>query len=471
MRSAITSCRTLSGATTVVVLLLIALAGGCGNSKAHNQKRVLRGDQALQRNQLEQAASEYAAVLKSDHLNGRAYLGLARVRIREQRWDQAEWALTRALDLIKDWPEVRECYVALSDIYLRNYRKPIYMDATQRMASGLLEKDANSFDGHRIMAEMWAARAEAIGDDSSSAARSLRAKALAEFQAAAPLKPGDDALLRRWAATLIRDQQFDRAKVIYHELNSRPTTDMEVTLGLYRIALMSPNPGSASTYVSQAVTLRHADPNKLLDMAELALAHNRLKDVHLLLASAAQTGEQTDRIVQLCTMTGEAELARQTLQSAIKRHPDKARQYLVQEAELLARCDRERDAAEVAHKCLAQFPDEFRCRAVEAYESSLRGDSDAVDQLNKLTMDHAGYAPLYLYLGSVLQKQGKFEEAKYQFLSGLAGGGNDVSLRLALSKLELATHAPQEALADASRVLTQQPHNFEALDILRQAQR
>ncbi len=456
--------------TIPAVLGLFLLAAACANSTLGTQKRLRRADQAFQRNQLEQAASEYKAVLKDDHLNGQAYLGLARVRIRQQQLDEAEWALTRAVDVLKDWPDLRECYVALSDIYLRNHPQPVYIAAAGQMASLLLQKDANSFDGHRIMAEVWAAKAEGVLDTSSSQARTLRAKALQEFQVAASIKSGDGALLRHWAAALVEDHQMDRAKAIYDELNSKPDTDADVKLGLYRIALGNSNPASASMYVAQALALPHPNPNQLLDMADLAFSQGRLQDMRLLLAYTVKTGGQSERVLQLCTMAGETELARQTLESAIRRHPDTARQDLVREAELLARHGHDAEAAEVARKCLARFKDEFRCLAVEAYESSLRGDQAALDRLRRLTLEYAGYPILNLYLGSVLQRQGKFEEARFQFLSGLAGSGNNIPLRLALSKLELDMHKPEQARTDAVLVLSREPHNLEALDILHRAQ-
>jgi Tfp pilus assembly protein PilF len=121
-------------------LVLFALAAACGNPKAQATKRLQRADQALQQDQLDQAAAEYEAVLKHDRLNERAYLGLARVRIRQRRPDQAEWALTRALDALRDWPRIRECYVALSDIYIRDHHQPAYLNAADRMASLLLQR-------------------------------------------------------------------------------------------------------------------------------------------------------------------------------------------------------------------------------------------------------------------------------------------------------------------------------------------
>jgi tetratricopeptide (TPR) repeat protein len=71
-------------------------------ARGASDRLVERGREALEAGRLDEAAAVMERAVRVDPSNGRAYLGLARVRAAEGRPDAARGLLERAVDLLPD---------------------------------------------------------------------------------------------------------------------------------------------------------------------------------------------------------------------------------------------------------------------------------------------------------------------------------------------------------------------------------
>src|SRR5881396_505419 len=149
----------------VVAVVLAALLGTVSCSRDPNvvKKRYLdSGNKYFEKGRYKEAVIQYKNALKRDGKYGAAHYKLAITAIRLNDATSAVLSLRRAIELIPpNQAEHWDAGVKLSEIYLQVARKEkVYMDDVETFTRQLLERDPNSYDGHRLAGDLNYARAE-----------------------------------------------------------------------------------------------------------------------------------------------------------------------------------------------------------------------------------------------------------------------------------------------------------------------
>lgn len=98
---------------------------------------VMRGDIALEKDDLDNAIKHYNSAIKTNEKNINAYLRLAKVQRIKGEFLKAEQTYAKALSLWKDFPEAHLNLAILYDIYLNKPLKAVqHMEAYQFLTKG-----------------------------------------------------------------------------------------------------------------------------------------------------------------------------------------------------------------------------------------------------------------------------------------------------------------------------------------------
>src|SRR6516165_8843028 len=176
----------------IVVLAFVAALAGCSRDPKVARKRYLdSGNRYFDKGKYKEARIMYMDALQKDMRYGPAYYKLGLTAIKIGPMQEAVSALRKAIELLP--PEEQDHWdamVKLSDIYLLVAREQKqFMDETEDYCAKILKHDPNSFDGHRLTADLRFAQAIAAyrvarKDESSD----LLHKAIAEYDRANSIK-------------------------------------------------------------------------------------------------------------------------------------------------------------------------------------------------------------------------------------------------------------------------------------------
>ncbi len=116
--------------------------------------------------------------------------------------------LRRAIELIpKDQPEHTDSEVRLAEIYLAFTRETQYLSEVEGVTKELLQRDPNSFDGHRLTADLDFVRAQSsFHTGRPEETKKLLESAIAEYRKAMAIKAPTQALKMQLARALSADR-------------------------------------------------------------------------------------------------------------------------------------------------------------------------------------------------------------------------------------------------------------------------
>lgn len=170
----------------VVVLVALTLVS-CSRDPNIAKKRYLEnGNRYFAKGKYKEASIMYRNALQKDQRYGLAYYHLAVTDLKLGRIPNALNELRRAIELIpKDQPEHIESEVRLAEIYLAYSRDNQFLSEVEGVIKELLQRDPNSFDGHRLNGDLAFVRAQIASRDGKSdeAAAQLNG-AIAEYRKA-----------------------------------------------------------------------------------------------------------------------------------------------------------------------------------------------------------------------------------------------------------------------------------------------
>src|SRR5260370_9265631 len=135
----------------------------------------------------------YLSALKRDAKYGEAYYRLALAEIKLASIEQTLIALRRAVELLPDGPDRDDGRVKLADIYLgflehNRFQKQVAGD-TDVLATDLLQRNPDSYEGHRIRGTVALIRMKDLVRRLPGEAANEVALAIAELQAANQVRP------------------------------------------------------------------------------------------------------------------------------------------------------------------------------------------------------------------------------------------------------------------------------------------
>ena len=165
------------------------------------ERYVENGNKFYEKGKYKEASIMYRRALQKDLKFGEAYYRLALTEINLAAYGDAVRALRRAVEL---QPDNTDAAVKLADIYMiaatqDRGNSQEYLKEAKELADKLLQKNAKSYDGHRINGQIALLQGDAPG-------------AVAQLKAAAQIKPDETDLALAYFQALGANKQIDEAE-------------------------------------------------------------------------------------------------------------------------------------------------------------------------------------------------------------------------------------------------------------------
>src|SRR6185369_2603828 len=198
----------------LLLLPVVFLVASCSRDpKVQAQRYVENGNKFFEKDKFKEASIMYRRALQKDLRFGEAYYRLALTEINLTAYGDAVRSLRRAVEL---QPDNADAAVKLADIYMvaaapdKTNSQTLLKDAKE-LAEKLLQKDAKSYDGHRIAGQIALLENDAP-------------RAVAQLQADALVKPDQTDLSMVYVQALAANKQLDEAeKLALSVIDKHPT--------------------------------------------------------------------------------------------------------------------------------------------------------------------------------------------------------------------------------------------------------
>ncbi|MDP8990318.1 MAG: tetratricopeptide repeat protein, partial [Acidobacteriota bacterium] len=205
----------------LLLLPVLFFVASCSRDpKVQAQRYVENGNKFFQKGKFKEASIMYRRALQKDLRFGEAYYRLALTEISLASYGEAVRSLRRAVEL---QPDNADAAVKLADIYMLaatqdKGNSQEYLKEAKELADKLLQKNAKSYDGHRIEGQIALLQNDAAG-------------AVEQLKAAAQIKPDETDLALAYFQALAANKQTDEAEklalaMIDKHKNFAPMYDM-----------------------------------------------------------------------------------------------------------------------------------------------------------------------------------------------------------------------------------------------------
>jgi len=434
-----------------VVACFVALSA-CTNKESY----LARGNKLFEAGNYADASINYRKAIQKDPRFGEAYYRLGLTALKLGDANQAYTALTQAVELVPDNDDAKE---KLGDLclafYLRDPRHPQKLyDQITRLAEQLLARNPNSFDGLRFKAVM--ARTD----------RKLE-EAIALFRKALLAKPADPALTTALADTLHQNGQSREAEAVALDLVARNKTYGPVYDQLYIWYLQANRIGEAENVLKTKVS---NNPKHAEYILELAAHYSRLHKPAEMNAALARLLDNPKDFPKGRFQVGEFYMNIRNFPEAI-RYFQQAAQANPQDhiacqkriTDALMAQGKKAEATSLVEQILKEQPKDesaLRVRAGLWLDSGKPENVDkALRELTALSALHPEDASLWFQMGLANRLKGDPETAKKQFQEAIAKRKDYVDARFQLTAISLSQHRANEALQQASEILSLRPND------------
>src|SRR5574340_487341 len=253
----------------VPIMVLLSFVA-CNRDPNVVKKRYLEnGNKYFSRGKYKEASIMYRNALQKDMRYGEAHYRLGLSELKLGRLPGAVASLRRAVELMKrDREEHWDAAIKLAEIYLGVTRDKQFVDEAEAIAKGLLERDANSYDGHRLSGDVAFVQAQQkLTTAEKDMAHALLAGGITEYRRADTIQPNQPSLRMALARALALDLQFPEAEAIYRDVIARDNTLAVAYTELYQLCLYENKLNEAEQVLKDAIAV---NPKRYGMMALLA---------------------------------------------------------------------------------------------------------------------------------------------------------------------------------------------------------
>jgi tetratricopeptide (TPR) repeat protein len=445
----------------VILAVLVGLASCSRDPNVVKKHYLESGNKYFDKGRYKEASIQYRNALKRDPKYGAAHYKLALVNLKSGDIGGAVSSLRRAVELIHDdQPDHWDAVVKLTEIYLAFAKgEKQYMDDAKDFIAGLLKRDPNSFDGHRLLGDLNYSKAtEAYRNKKNDEGRAFLVEAAAEYRQADGIKPGQQGVSMQLARVLAAEGDFAGSKTVYRRVIAKDKTYQYAYTELYRLFLFQNKTGDAE----QVLKLAFANNPKQYGFLELLARHyyglqrrDEMVSVLNQIKSHARDFEQAYQTVgDFYLRMGDGDSAIREYKEGIAKDVKKKATYQKRVIEVLMRQGKRSEAAEINSQILKENPKDNDARGLAATFLLDKGDiSKALAELQAVVTS-APDNPVSRYnLGRAHAARGEYEQARQQFQKAIELRPDYILARLAMAQLQVARQEFDAALKTAEAVL------------------
>ena len=455
---------------SLVVILAALTLVSCSRDPNVAKKRYLEnGNRYFARGKFKEASIMYRNALQKDQRYGPAYYHLALTDLKLGRVANALGELRRAIELIpKDQPEHLDAEVRLAEIYVAFTRENQFLMEVDGIVKDLLQRDPNSYDGHRLTGDLDFVRAQnSIRDRHEEQAKTLLTGAIAEYRTAMSVKTGGPALKMQLARALAEDRQFAEAEQLYRQLIDQDKTLVQAYNELYRVYLAQ-NKTSEAEQILKAGAANN--PKQVAFLLALAGHYSALHRHDDMVATLNQIKGHAKDFKRAYLVVGDFYFRNGDLIEALNQYkegmaadPKQKSTYQKRMIEILMRQNKRGEAADINAAILKDNPKDSDARGLQATLLLDRGEvQKAISELQAVVNAAPDNFVARYNLGRAHVARSEFEQARQQFTEAIHLRPDYLPARLALAQLQTMRSEFDLALKSVADILQIDKGNAEA---------
>jgi len=444
----------------VAVLAALTLIG-CSRDPNVAKKRYLEnGNKYFDKGKYKEASIMYRNALQKDQRYGPAYYRLALTDLKLGRVPAAIGELRRAVELIpKDQSEHVDSEVRLAEIYIAFTREDQFLNEVDGIVKDLFARDANSYDGHRLSAELDFVRAQAsYRSGRPEQTQKLLDDSIAEYRKAAALRPPTQTLTMKLARALAADRQYAEAEKLYKQLIDKDKTFTLAYTELYSLYLVQHRPEDAEQILKSGAADNPKQVNLLVLLAMLYSNLKRHDDMVAVLNRIKGHVKDFDRAYLLVgdfyLRNGDSDQALAQYKEGMAADPKQKATYQKRLIEVLMRQGKRTEAADINAAILKDNPKDSDARGLQASLLLDRGEvQKAVTELQAVVNAAPDNFVARFNLGRAHIARGEWEQARQQFSESIRQRPDYIPARLALAQLQVMQRQYQAAIESVNAIL------------------
>jgi tetratricopeptide (TPR) repeat protein len=442
-----------------VCVVAVIAASGCNASK---QTYLERGNKLFAEGRYDDAALKYRVAIQKDPGFGEAYyrLGLAAAKLNQTR--EAYSALFRAVQLLPDNVRAKEKFadVCLS-VYLADpQHSQVLYNQISKLSDDFLSKNHNSYEG--LMLKGYLASTDQKPKE-----------AIEYFRQALHIRPADAGVVTELAHLLIQDGEIQEGEalatnlIVHKKTSYGPVYDL-----MYSFYLNANRPVEAENVLRTKVNNNTRNADYVL---QLARHYNRLHNTSEMNGALQRLLDDPKDFPQARLWVGDFYLGLRDYAEAIGYYqqganasPDAKTKVLYEIRNVLALLSEgKRDEAfRLTEHLQQQHPGDSAVLRMHADLLLAQGQTEhaglAVREFQKLATENPADATLRMQLGRAQRLKGDLENARTQYLEVIHQHQDLLAARYELAEIGLILHRPQEAVQQASEILSTQPNDRRA---------
>jgi tetratricopeptide (TPR) repeat protein len=327
------------------------------------------------------------------------------------------------------------------------------------IAKELLQRDPNSFDGHRLTGDLAFARAQGeLRASHPEQTKALLADAIAEYRKAISIKTPEPALRMQLARALAEDRQFPEAEQIYSQLIDRDKTSIQAYNELYRLYLAQNKNAEAEQLLKSGAANNPKQIAFLVSLASYYSATHRHDEMVATLNRIKGHAKDFDRaylvVGDFYLRSGDLAEALNQYKEGMAADPKQKTSYQKRMIEILMRQNKRAEAADICAAILKDNPKDSDARGLQASLMLDRGDvQKAISELQAVVNATSDNFVARYNLGRAHIARGEWEQARQQFTEAIRLRRDYLPARLALAQLQVARGEFEPALQSVAAIL------------------
>jgi tetratricopeptide (TPR) repeat protein len=446
----------------IVVLALVAALTGCSRDPKVARKRYLdSGNRYYEKGKYKEARIMYLDALQKDMRYGPAYYKLGLTAIKIGPVQDAVSSLRKAIELLPaEDPDHWEAMVKLSDIYLLVAREQKqFIDEAEDYCVKILKHDPNSFDGHRLTADLrFAQSIAAYRTAHKEESAELLHKAVAEYDRANSIKPGDDGVVMQLARAHTALNELDVAEKLYLQIIDHNKTFQYAYSEVYKLYVFERKLAEGEAILKRAFQNNPKQYGYLTTLAlHYSLQGRRDEMVAVLqqIKGHAADFDQAYMVVgDFYLRVGDGDTAIREYKEGMAKDPKRKITYQKKMIEVYMRQGKKSDAADLNSQILKDDPNDNDSKGLAATFLLDKGDvTRAISELQAVVTRSPDNPVARYNLGRAHAARGEYEQARQQFTKSIELRPDYIMARLALAQLQVMRGEYDAALKTAGQVL------------------
>ncbi|HVW10668.1 MAG TPA: tetratricopeptide repeat protein [Bryobacteraceae bacterium] len=437
------------------------------------QKYLESGNKYFEQKKYKEANIYYRKALDKDKRFGMAYYKLALTDLELGQVPSAVGMLQRAVELLKKGTaESDDSTLKLSEIMLMAAQaggkdSDQLIAQVQPMVDGLLQRNPNSWEGHKLSGDLALLGAtQFFRDGKAPDAKAQVAKAIQEYRTALAAKPGDYVITLALGRTLALDGETQEAEGMFKSLVAKDKTNLNGYVELYRIYVGQKRLDEAESTLKAAIAAVPKDTSMRLMLAQFYFGTHKqdqlvkmLNDMKSDLKSFPQAYFQAGAFYM---RVNQLDQAIKEYEAGIKADSKNTNAYLKAEIEAYIRQNNLTMAQSKNNEILKNDPKDPEAKALRATFMIDKGQIDeAQTDLQSVVTARPSNWVARFNLGRTYFAKNQFAEAQQQFQRCIELNPGYLPARYALTQVAIVLQQYDEAVRQADEILKIRPDSVQ----------